>query len=293
MTDRTSLRPRRSALFVPAVNERALAKAAGLDADVFILDLEDSVAPERKAAAREAAAAALREARLPPHAERAVRINGFGDGLGLADLEALREARPDAVVVPKVTGVEEAALAGARVQQTLGAGVALWLMMETPGAVLDALAIARTARSGPLGGFLAGLNDLAKDTRAMPAPGRGIFLPALANILYAARAEGLVALDGVYNEISDEAGFLAECRQGRELGYDGKTLIHPSQVAPANEVYAPAQAELAWARRIIAAFDAPEAAGKAVMALDGQMVERLHLQAARRLVALAERLAER
>lgn len=286
----TAIRPRRSALYMPGSKARALEKAREIAADVLILDLEDAVAPDAKATAREQVCAAVRAGGYG-RKELVIRVNGPGTPWFEADLAAAAEARPGAILVPKVSDPGTLVEIGNRLT-ALGAdlSIALWAMIETPLAILDVECIARAARDPAtrLACFVMGTNDLAKETRARFVPGRAPMLPWLTSALLAARAHGIDILDGVYNEIRDEAGFEAECRQARDLGFDGKTLIHPAQVAPANAVFAPDEAELARARAIIAAFDQPENAGKGAIQLDGRMVELLHAEMARRTVALAQ-----
>jgi citrate lyase subunit beta / citryl-CoA lyase len=279
------LRPRRSALFLPASNPRAIAKARTLDADVVILDLEDAVAPEAKPDARTAAISAMHEDF--GRRERVIRANALDTEWGVADLTALRDADVDAVLLPKVSDV--ATLRRARA--LLGPDIPLWIMVETCRAILDLRDIAAAAAEHGLTAFVAGTNDLAKELRCRPGDARAPLIPALAHIVTAARAYGLVALDGVSNAIDDPAKVEAECEQGRDLGFDGKTLIHPSQIDPANRVFAPDADEVAWARTILAAFDAPEAQGKGAIRIEGRMVELLHRDEARRTVALAEAIA--
>lgn len=287
----TSVRPRRSALYMPGSNPRALAKARTLPADAVMLDLEDSVAPDAKTAAREAVAAAVREGGFGRR-EVVIRVNGLATEWGEADLRAAAEARPDAILLPKVSSPEEIAA----VETMLGAGskTRIWAMIETPLAILRIGAIAAAARGGasPFSCMILGTNDLAKETRARIVPGRAPMLPWLATVVAAARAHGLDVLDGVYNDLKDLEGLRAECEQGRDLGMDGKTLIHPDQIALANEIFAPPAAEIEAARAIIAAFALPENRGKGVISLGGRMVERLHAEMAQRTVALAEAIAQ-
>ncbi|NWG47146.1 MAG: CoA ester lyase [Alphaproteobacteria bacterium] len=292
-------RPRRSVLYVPASNPRALEKAAGLDVDALIVDLEDSVAPDAKAEARAGAVAALGASGLfPERMEIIVRVNALDGALGREDLAAVAPFAPAAVLVPKILSAASVRAAGEAVASLCGPATQLWAMMEMPGAVLEALAVARVAAEGPLSAFVVGINDLAKEMHATLAPhgegeGRAVFRPALSAILLAARAEGLLALDGVYNFISDGEGFAAECAQGRAFGFDGKTLIHPTQVAPANAAFSPRAEDVAWARRVVEAYSGPGKDAVGALKLDGQLVERLHLEGARRLVELAESLAGR
>ena len=282
-------RPRRSALFLPASNPKALAKARTLPADVVILDLEDSVAPEFKDAARAAALAAVREGGFG-HREVAIRANGLDTTWGADDLAAIATSGADAVLVPKISGPDdvlacEAALAGAP------AGLQLWAMIETCAAVLRLEAIAALAASTRLSLWNLGLNDLAKDMRAGKDAARTAFQPVLTLAVCAARAHGIVLLDGVCNEFRDLAVVRAEAAQGRLFGCDGKAAIHPDQIAACNAVFSPDAAELARAEAVIAAFALPENAGKGAITVDGKMAELLHRDEALRLVALAAQIA--
>jgi citrate lyase subunit beta/citryl-CoA lyase len=288
-----TIRPRRSVLYMPGSNARAMEKARELPADAFILDLEDAVAPDAKAKARELIAEALNKGGFG-HREVLVRINGLDTAWWRDDL-AIATAGPDAILVPKVSAPEqlrEAAkhLTGVRA----AAGVRIWAMMETPLAMLNARDIAAAALDpdARLAGFVMGTNDLAKDTRARILPGRAPMLPWLMNCVAAARAFGLDILDGVYNDLGNAEGFAAECAQARELGFDGKTLIHPQQIAPCNAAFSPSAEEVASARKIIAAFDLAENADKGVIQIDGRMVERLHADMARRTVAIADAITQ-
>lgn len=285
-----TIRPRRSALYMPGSNARALEKAREIAADVLILDLEDAVAPESKASARDQVCAAV-QAGGYGRRELVIRTNGVDTEWFTNDLAAAVAAKPDAILIPKVSAPETLHRIGVRLAD-LGApsSLSVWAMIETPLAILKAESIAAAARDPAtrLACFVMGLNDLAKESRARFVPGRATMLPWLATALLAARAHGLDILDAVYNDIKDEAGFAAECGQGRDLGFDGKTLIHPSQVDTANRTFAPDEAEVERARTIIAAFEKPENAGKGAIQLDGRMVELLHADMARRTVALAE-----
>ena len=287
-----TIRPRRSVLYMPGSNARAMEKARTLAADAVILDLEDAVAPDAKAQARELIVQALKQGGFGRR-EVLVRINGLDTAWWRDDL-AVAAAGPDAILVPKVSTPEplrEVAkhLVGVRAE----ANIRIWAMMETPLAMLNARDIAAAARDADtrLAGFVMGTNDLAKETRARLVPGRAPMLPWLMTCVAAARAYGLDILDGVYNELGDTAGFAVECRQARDLGFDGKTLIHPQQIAPCNEAFSPTADEVAWARKIMAAFDRPENADKGVISVDGRMVERLHAEMARRTVAIADAIA--
>ncbi len=290
----TLIRPRRSALYMPGSNARAIEKAKTLSADVVIFDLEDAVAPDLKAQAREQVSAAVRAGGYGRR-ELVIRINALETSWGEADLAAAVNAAPDAILVPKVSFAETLAAVGLRLRK-LGAAerTRVWAMIETPLAVLQAESIASAARDvdARLACLVMGTNDLAKDTRARLLPGRAAILPWMMTALAAARAHGIDILDGVYNSLSDEGGFRAECEQGRDCGFDGKTLIHPNQIALANAIFAPSEEEVASARAIVAAFEQPEHAGKGAISLDGRMVERLHAEMARRTLALAEAIAQ-
>jgi citrate lyase subunit beta/citryl-CoA lyase len=286
----TAIRPRRSVLFMPGSNARAIEKAKTLRADAFIFDLEDAVAPEAKAAARKQACAAVTGGGYGSR-ELVVRINGLDTPWGEEDLAAAAAAGPDAILVPKVATPEALVAVGIRLRR-LGAPerTRVWAMIETPLAIIHAEPIASAARDVDtrLDCFLMGTNDLAKETRVRVVPGRAPMLPWLLTAVTAARAHGLDILDGVYGAFTDEAGFRAECEQGRDYGFDGKSLIHPNQIDPANEIFAPPAEEVEQARAVIAAFERPENAGKGAINLDGRMVERMHADMARRIVALAE-----
>lgn len=287
------VRPRRSCLYMPGANAKALEKAKSLAADALIFDLEDSVAPEAKPDARAQVAATL-QAGDYGRRERIVRVNALSTEWGRDDIRAAAGAAPEGVLVPKVeTGADVVAADDAMTEAGFADDAGLWVMIETPRAILNLSDIAAAARATRLCCFVMGTNDLAKDTRAKLLPGRAAFLPALALAVTAARAEGLVAVDGVYNDIQNAEGFVAECRQGLEFGFDGKTLIHPSQLDACNTVFAPSEEEVARARAVIAAFALPENAGKGVIKVDGKMTELLHLDEAKRIVAVAEGISER
>jgi citrate lyase subunit beta/citryl-CoA lyase len=275
----------RSVLYLPASNERALEKAKTLPADALILDLEDAVAPDAKESARERACAAVGSGE---YGERTltVRCNGLDTPWGAADLAAAAAARPAAVVVPKVSGSEHVE----RIAAVLGPDLRIWAMVETPAGVFSAREIAAHPQVDVL---VLGTNDLAKELRASLVPGRAPLLPHLSTVLLAAREAGVLALDGVYNDVRDLEGLEAECRQGAELGFDGKTLVHPSQVEVANRVWAPDEAEVQHAHRVIEAFTAAEREGRGVVTVDGRMVENLHVESARRVLALADTIAAR
>ncbi len=287
------IRPRRSVLYMPGSNARAIEKARTLPADAVILDLEDSVAPEAKAAARDQVAQAVAAGAFGGR-EVVVRINGLDTEWWLDDLNAAAKAKPDAVLVPKVsTAANLEDVAERLVDISADHKIRVWAMMETPLAMLNARDIASAARDVEtrLAAFVMGTNDLAKETRAKIAPGRAPMLPWLMNCVAAARAFGIDIIDGVYNELGNAEGFARECAAARDMGFDGKTLIHPSQIGSCNAAFSPSAEEVAQAKRIIAAFDLPENEHKGVVQLDGRMVERLHADMARRTVAIAEAIA--
>ena len=289
-----TIRPRRSVLYMPGSNARAIEKARTLPADAVILDLEDSVAPEAKAAARQQVMDAVTAgfgAR-----EVIVRINGLDTQWWLDDLNAVARAKPDAVLVPKVSRPNHLEDVAERlVDISADQKIRVWAMMETPLAVLNArdLAAAASDVETRLTAFVMGTNDLAKETRAKITPGRAAMLPWLMNCVAAARAFGLDIIDGVYNDLADADGFARECGEAREMGFDGKTLIHPNQIAPCNTAFSPNAEEVAQAQKIIAAFDLPENRDKGVVQLEGRMVERLHADMARRTVAIAQAIKAR
>jgi citrate lyase subunit beta/citryl-CoA lyase len=268
-------------LFCPADRPDRYAKAAAR-ADAVILDLEDAVAPDAKAAARERVCAAVG---TYGSREVTIRVNGFGTPWHADDLRAAGEAGPDAVVVPKVSSADEVHA----IEKALSHApdhTAIWAMIETPAAVLDCASIA--SASERLTVLVLGTNDLAKELTAAQVPGRAPLLGPLSMCVLAARATGRVILDGVYNDVRDLDGFVAECRQGRDFGFDGKTLIHPAQVEPCNEVFAPSAEEVAHAHRVIEAFEAAQREGRGVATVDGRLVENLHMADAQRILALAE-----
>jgi len=283
------VRPRRSVLYVPASNARALSKARSLPADAVILDLEDSVAPDAKPAARTAAVAAV--AGLRPR-EVVVRVNHASTPWGAADLEAAARSGADAVCLPKVEGASEVRGAEAALARAgAPAAMAIWCLVETPRGVLAAYDIA--GASPRVAALVAGTSDLTAALGARHVAGRAPLLASLSLVLLAARAHGRAALDGVELALDDEAGFAEACRQGRDLGFDGKTLVHPRTIGAANAAFAPDPVDVERARRVIAAFDAALAAGKGVAVLDGRLVEELHAREARRLVALAGAISAR
>ncbi len=290
MTDTLAkrVRPRRSVLYMPGSNARAMEKAKTLPADALILDLEDAVAPDAKETAREQVCAAVKAGGYG-HREVIIRTNGLDTDWGAADLEAAVRAGPDGVLVPKIDGADAVGAADT-LMEAAGApkDMGLWAMMETPLAMLRAEAIAARAQDTRLAAFVMGTNDLAKDLSAQQTPDRLPLLTGLSLTLLAGKAYGLALIDGVFNGIRDVDGFIQSCRQGLSFGFDGKTLIHPSQVEPCNRVFTPEQEAVAWARKIIGEFEKPENTAKGVVQVEGRMVERLHADQARTLVALAE-----
>ncbi|MGH6879065.1 MAG: HpcH/HpaI aldolase/citrate lyase family protein [Rhizomicrobium sp.] len=280
-------RPRRSVLYMPGSNARAIEKARTLPADALILDLEDAVAPEAKEAARAQVCEAARTGGFGSR-EVVVRINALSTPWGAADLAAAADAAPDAILIPKVSRASDIHEADVHLAAR---DIALWAMIETPHAILDIGAIA--AAGGKLACLVMGTNDLVKEMRGLHVRGRENLAAALGLSVTAARAFGLSVIDGVFNDIADADGFRESCHQARAFGFDGKTLVHPSQIACCNEVFAPSPEEIAAARKVIAAFEQPGNSGKGAIALDGRMVERLHADIARRTVALAEAIATR
>ena len=296
----TPVRPRRSVLFMPGSNPRALQKARGLPADALVIDLEDAVAPEAKSDARARVAATLREGGFKPR-EVVVRTNGvdtpwFTEDLAMIAAASAREEGPDALLLPKVSDPETLLLVG-RTLDALGAAPSLrvWAMIETPIAVLRALDIALAGKNpvSRLAVLALGTNDLSKETGARIVPGRAPMASWLSHCVLAARAGGVGVLDAVWNDFRDIEGFSRECAEAAAMGFDGKTLIHPDQIAPCNAAFAPPDEEVAAARALIALFDRPEHAGKGVVQIEGRMVERMHADIARRTVALADAIAAR
>ena len=275
---------------MPGSNAKALEKAKTLTADAVILDLEDAVAPEQKELARDQVCAAVRGGF--GYREVIVRINSLDSEWGDRDLLAVAAAKPDAILIPKVGSARDIHRADQRLCHAADAGgIALWATIETPRGVIDVNGIA--AAGGRLAALVAGSNDLIKDMGGRHTPDRANIAAALTFIVLAARCHGLAVIDGVFNDLADASGFAAQCAQGASFGFDGKTVIHPSQIDPANAAFAPSPDEVAAARRIIAAFAAPENAGKGALRVDGKMVERLHADSAARLVALSEAIAAR
>lgn len=278
-------RPRRSMLYMPGSKPRALEKARGLAADALILDLEDAVPPAEKAAARDLVAEETRKGYGPR--EVLIRVNGVDTEWGKKDLEVAAKAGPDAILIPKV---DDAAMLADAAARMIAAGAPettmIWAMMETPQGILNAAEIARAHPR--MAGMVMGTNDLVKELRALHAPGRAPVDTALSLCLLAARAAGIACVDGVYNAFRDDDGLRAECEDGRARGFDGKTLIHPAQIAIANEIFAPSEEALAEAREQLAAYEAVEAAGQGVAVVNGRIVENLHVETARRLISEAE-----
>lgn len=285
----SDLRPRRSVLYMPAANERALEKAKAIPSDAIIFDLEDAVSPDAKDVARAQAVAAADSGEYGRR-ELTIRCNALDTPWGRDDVAAAAKACVSAVVIPKVSSTAELDAVSAALDAAGAPGeMKIWAMIETPTAILDARAICSHPRVAVL---VMGTNDLAKELRAAQVPGRAPLFPHLATALLAAREAGKPVLDGVYNDIKNTEGFTAECVQGMQMGFDGKTLIHPDQVAIANDTWAPSEAEVEHAHRVIAAFDEALAAGKGVVQLDGRMIENLHVDNARRAIAIAKAIEE-
>lgn len=293
------VRPRRSVLYLPANKSRALDKLLGLSCDSAVFDLEDSIAPGGKEEAREALRGFFsdgRAASLPAGMETVIRINSLESPWGAEDLLAARGCKPDAILIPKVEAPEDVlAVEDALAQTDAPAGLRLWAMIETPRGVMNAGQIARMARSdgARLDCFITGTNDLLKETGVAALPGRPWLSPWLMQIVLAARAYGLDVLDGVYNDFRDEDGLVRECADGQAMGFDGKTLIHPAQIGPANKAFGIASDQLAQARSIAEAFALPDNRDSGVISIDGRMVERLHLEMAERLIEKAARIEAR
>lgn len=281
-------RPRRSVLYMPASNARAVAKARELDCDVVVLDLEDSVAPGEKAMAREAAVAAVTAGGFGDR-EVVIRINGLDTPWGADDLAAAGDCGADAVLAPKVSSADEVAA----LDRALSGETRLWAMIETCAAIFALPGIAACSRTTRLSAWVIGTNDLAKEMRCRPGLDRAPLWGPLSLAVAAARAHGLVVLDGVFNEIDDAEGFARQCAQGLAFGFDGKTLVHPRQIEGANRAFSPSPEELAWSRAIVEAFELAENSDKGVIRLEGRMVERLHLEEARRLLAVAAAIGAR
>lgn len=287
------IRPRRSLLFMPGSNPRALEKARSLPADGLILDLEDAVAPDAKPLARDQIAQAV-AAKGFGKREVLIRINALDTAWWQDDIAMAGKARPDGIVVPKISSVADlAAITGRLDDVKADPSIRIWAMIETARAVLDAdkLAAASRDHATRLAGFVFGPFDISRETRIRMKPGRAEMLPMIVNCVLAARANGLEILDGPYGDIANADGLAAECAQARDLGFDGKTLIHPSHIQTCNAIFTPPADEVAMARKIIAAFQQPENVSRGAIQLDGRMVERLHADMARRTIALADAIA--
>jgi citrate lyase subunit beta/citryl-CoA lyase len=282
------IRPRRSLLFMPGSNARALEKARNLPADGIILDLEDSVAPDAKAKARDQITQAI-AAKGFGKREVLIRINSLDTPWWIDDIAMAAKARPDGIVVPKVSSVEDLTAIADRLKGA-DPSIRVWAMIETARAVLHAEELAATSRDSRmrLAGFMFGPNDISRETRIRMQPGRALMLPMFIHCVLASRTYGLEILDGPYSDFNDIDGFGQECTQARDLGFDGKTLIHPGQVEACNAIFTPPAEEVAQARRIIAAFELPENVARGAIQLDGRMVERLHADMARRTIAIAD-----
>ncbi len=288
-----TLRPRRSVLYMPGSNARALDKAKTLPADGLILDLEDAVAPDQKEIARQQIVSAVTAGGYGSR-ELIIRINSLNGPWGRADLNSIAKLKIDAILIPKVSSPSDVLTAAQALREAgVDEVIRLWAMMETPQAILNAESIVRTAAdpTSRLSVLVMGTNDLARETRARQIPGRAPMLPWLSQCILAARAYGVDILDGVFGDIQDQAGFRLECEQGRDMGMDGKTLIHPGQIGPCNEIFSPSAAEMEAAIKILAAFNLPENSNKGAISLDGRMVERLHAEIATRTMQLAEAIA--
>ena len=287
------IRPRRSLLFMPGSNARALEKARTLPVDGLILDLEDAVAPDAKAVARDQIAQAV-VARGFGKREVLIRINALDTPWWIDDVTMAGKAKPDGILVPKISSVADLTAIADRLSDiNADQSIRVWAMIETARAMLDADKIAAASRDSEmrLAGFVFGPNDISRETRIRMKPGRAEMIPMITHCILATRAHGLEILDGPYSDIQNIDGFAAECAQGRDLGFDGKTLIHPSHIAACNEIFTPPAEEVELARRIIAAFQQPANAGRGAIQLDGRMVERLHADMARRTIAIADAIA--
>jgi citrate lyase subunit beta/citryl-CoA lyase len=290
-----TIRPRRSVLYMPGSNARAIEKARTLPADAVILDLEDSVAPDAKAAARQQVVDAVKAGGFGTR-EVIVRVNGLDTPWHVDDVTAAAHAAPDAILVPKISTPQQLEAIGQRLlDMHADLRTRIWAMIETPIAIFNILSLAKEADDSEsrLDAFVMGTNDLAKDTRARIVPGRAPMLGWLMQCLAAARIYGVDIIDGVYNDLGNAEGFARECGEARDMGFDGKTLIHPNQIEACNAAFSPSADDVAQAQKIIAAFDLPENKNKGVVAIDGRMVERLHAEMARRTVAIAQAIAQR
>jgi len=278
-------RPYRSVLYIPASKERALDKARSLDVDAIIFDLEDAVTPDAKVEARDTLKAALQEGGYGARA-KIIRLNGLDSAWGREDAEAMKDAAADAFLLPKVGSAADVEALAA----IIGKDKDIWAMIETPMGVMKAEEIAAHPQ---MKGFVAGTNDLAKELNCRFRADRLPMITSLSIMLLAAKAHGIVAIDGVYNQFKDDEGLAAECAQGRDMGFEGKTLIHPAQVAVCNEAFSPSAEEIDLAERQIAAFEETEASGQGVAVVDGKIVENLHVETARKILALAEAVSAR
>jgi citrate lyase subunit beta / citryl-CoA lyase len=290
-----TIRPRRSVLYMPGSNARAIEKARTLPADAVILDLEDSVAPDAKASARQQVVHAVKAGGFGAR-EVIVRVNGLDTPWHVDDVTAAAHAAPDAILVPKISTPQQLEALGQRLlDMRADLRTRIWAMIETPIAIFNILALAKEADDSEsrLDAFVMGTNDLAKDTRARIVPGRGPMVPWLMQCIAAVRIYGVDIIDGVYNDLGNAEGFARECGEARDMGFDGKTLIHPNQIEACNAAFSPSADDVAQAQKIIAAFDLPENKNKGVVAIDGRMVERLHAEMARRTVAIAQAIAQR
>ncbi len=287
------IRPRRSLLFMPGSNARALEKARNLPADGIILDLEDSVVPDAKAMARDQIAGAI-AAKGFGKREVLIRINGLDTPWWIDDIDMAGKARPDGILVPKVSSTQDLTAIADRLSDiNADTSIKVWAMIETARAVLHAEELAAASRDSEmrLAGCVFGPNDISRETRIRMQPGRAAMLPLITHCILATRAYGLEILDGPYSDFGNVDGFALECAQGRDLGFDGKTLIHPGQIEACNAIFTPPAQEVAHARKIIAAFERPENVSRGAIQLDGQMVERLHADMARRTIAIADAIA--
>ena len=287
------IRPRRSLLFMPGSNARALEKARILPADGIILDLEDSVAPDAKALARDQIARAVAAGGFGKR-EVLIRINSLDSPWWADDIGMAGKAKPDGILVPKISTVDDLNTVADRLREIkAAASIRVWAMIETARAVLDADKLAAAVKDPEirLAGFVFGPNDISRETRIRMQPGRAAMIPMITHCILATRAHGLEILDGPYGDIGNADGFAAECAQGRDLGFDGKTLIHPSHIEACNAIFTPPAEEVAEARKIIAAFEKPENASRGAIQLDGRMVERLHAEMAKRTIAIADAIA--
>jgi citrate lyase subunit beta/citryl-CoA lyase len=290
-----TIRPRRSVLYMPGSNARAIEKARTLPADAVILDLEDSVAPDAKAAARQQVVDAVKAGGFGTR-EVIVRVNGLDTPWHVDDVTAAAHAAPDAILVPKISTPQQLEALGQRLlDMRADLRTRIWAMIETPIAIFNILSLAKEADDSEsrLDAFVMGTNDLAKDTRARIVPGRAPMVPWLMQCIAAVRVYGIDIIDGVYNDLGNAEGFARECGEARDMGFDGKTLIHPNQIEACNTAFSPSADDVAQAQKIIAAFDLPENKNKGVVAIDGRMVERLHAEMARRTVAIAQAIAQR